>query len=75
MRHVCYRKPSENIENSPSNVETSSKNRVRFRLDINLETDHPSKTRRANRRVSLKQICSIIRLRTEFILRQIIRLR
>ena len=44
---------------------TSSKNRLRFRLDINLEMDHPSKTiypsvstssRRANRRISLRRI-------------------
>ena len=38
------RKPCENIETTPSHVETPSKNRLRFRLYINLETDHPSKT-------------------------------
>ena len=46
-------------------METSSKTRLCFRLVINLETDHPSKTsypsvstssRRANRRISLRRI-------------------
>ena len=52
------RKHCENIETSPSHVET-------IRLDINLETDNPSKTnypsdstssRHANRRISLRRI-------------------
>ena len=54
----------ENIEASPSHVETSSTKPSTFRLE-RLETDHPSKTnfpsvstssRRANRRISLRRI-------------------
>ena len=44
LRNRHPRKPCENIETSSSHVEISSKNRLRFRLDINLETVHPSKT-------------------------------
>ena len=59
------KKPYKNIETSPSHVEPSSKNRLLFHLNINLETDHPSKTiypavgtssRRARRRISLRRI-------------------
>ena len=37
-------KPCENIETSPSHVETSSKAHLRLCLAINLENDDPSKT-------------------------------
>ena len=41
----------ENIETSPSHVETSSKKLSMFSLDINLEMSYPS-----DRRISLRQI-------------------
>ena len=64
-------------------METLSKNRLRFRQDIKLETDYPSKTiiRLLARLEDVltdesasDKFCSIIRLPTEFILRRVVRL-
>ena len=46
----------ENIETSPSHVETSSKNLSMFSLDINLEMSYPSERRISLRQISLRNL-------------------
>ena len=46
----------ENIETSPSHVETSSKKLFMFSLDINLEMSYPSERRISLRQISLRNL-------------------